>query len=162
MNISRAIINSLICAASLFAQQHASADPIPRKPDLIISEVNASRGLRLNNGTHMVPVTFKVTNRGNLDAGAFYVQATYRRPSLGEDTWVSLKTSGRDVLIRSLRAGETRTVRAIVAGMRPETNPSTVTIHADSCIGSEFMPDFCNVDERNEGNNSTLKVVYVE
>jgi len=122
----------------------------------------AARGVKLTDGTHLVPVTFTVRNIGNAPAGAFAVKATYRLPTLGEDRWVALHSAGRQVTIPSLAAGASRVVRALVKGMRPETNPATITLHADSCIGDEFMPVHCNVLERSERNNSMLKVVYVE
>jgi len=161
MNL-KSLLSRFALVSLIFPVFSNAASASDRLPDLVITDVTAARGLRLADGTHLVPVTFTVRNQGLGAAGAFYVQATYRRPLSNDEPWVSLTTGGRQVLIRGLGAGESRVVRALVRGLRPETNPTTVTLHADSCIGVEFPPDGCYVRERNETNNSTLKAVYPE
>jgi hypothetical protein len=37
----------------------------------------------------------------------------------------------------------------------------SVWARADSCSGDEFMPDWCRVAERNEGNNQSAAIPLV-
>lgn len=161
MNVTSLLSRLALVAATfpIFAKPAAASD---RLPDLVITGVTAARGIRMADGTHLVPVTFTVKNQGRTAAGGFYVQATYRRPLSNDDPWVSLTVGGRQVMIRGLASGESRVVRALVTGMRPETNPTAITLYADSCIGVEFPPEGCYVAERNETNNTALKAIYPE
>lgn len=144
------------------------------RPDLVVTTITRTGPVTVNRqGQAQVPIRVVVKNRGLSSAGIFKVSAEHTIASgiyAGTYFWVAFTVPGQSDAgspwtSTTLAGGATVTFngRLIFPNLSSLHN-RTVTIRAkaDSCVGDEFMPTYCRVNEVNEGNNlSTAISVYL-
>lgn len=136
-------------------------------PDLAVSSLQLSGSPTVNaNNAVEVPIHVVVTNQGNRSASLFKVSTQYTDGAIDP---------ARKFTVAFTVPGQTSiwypsTMAPLAAGAQAAFN-GTVTFHpnehgvtvrltalADSCSGDEFMPAYCRVRERNEGNNESAPI----
>lgn len=133
------------------------------KPDLVVTlfETTGTATVNAENSVE-VPIRVVVRNQGTAAAGVFKTAIEYTRPQgtfavpftvPGQSSLWYPYTSG------TLAPGFDVTFNGKVT-FHPSVHGMTVTLRAiaDSCGGDEFMPDYCRVDESNEGNNESSAI----
>jgi len=142
-------------------------EPLPEPqptlpPDLVVTAVETGPATINPEGGVEVPIRVVVKNQGDAEADIFKVSTEYTGPSgtflvpftvPGQgDIWYPYSSAplgpGSDVTFagnvtfQSALQGQTISLKAL----------------ADSCAGEEFVPDFCRVEESNEGNNESAPI----
>jgi hypothetical protein len=138
------------------------------KPDLVVTSIVRRGAPRVEtSGTAevvKVPLRVVVTNRGTVPATPlFKTSADFVRQGGGSYAVAFTVRGSRDIwcpwTTRPLAAGESVTFQGDL-GFGPSDRHSTVVVSvvADSCMGDEFTPDYCRVQEGNETNNRSSSV----
>jgi len=133
------------------------------KPDLVVTTLETTGAATVNSeGSVEVPIRVVVRNQGNAAADIFKVATDYTGP---DGTYVvAFTVPGQSSMwypytSTSLAAGSDVTFAGKVT-FHPDVHGVTVSLKAtaDSCSGDEFMPDYCRVEESNEGNNESAAI----
>jgi hypothetical protein len=120
------------------------APATPAKPDLVVGIKQAAQIRTEPDGSYSLLLSIGVRNVGRASAGPFKVTVLLGGQSY---LWSGSQPS-------PVPAGGTATLRAPLrlAGTLAGTSIALSAL-VDSCIGDEFMPEHCRVDELDEGNN---------
>jgi hypothetical protein len=129
--------------------------PLLAKPDLeivILKNPNPEEST-----TTGMPIIIKIANKGTTASGRFKISAEHIQPS------------GRYVIQLGKQKGDnswyvwyekpilaTTTIVEVSLYMKwskPLKGLHDFVIKVDSCLGDEFLPPYCRVDESNENNN---------
>jgi hypothetical protein len=131
--------------------------------DLVVTTLETTGPPTVNpEGSVELPIRVEVKNQGDAAAGIFKVATEYTGP---QGTFVVAFTvpgqssSWYPYTSASLAAGSVVNFAGKVT-FRPKLRGVTVSLKAtaDSCSGDEFMPDYCRVEESNEGNNEATAI----
>jgi uncharacterized repeat protein (TIGR01451 family) len=143
--------------------REATTINLPDSADLVITTFQTTGpGIINAEGQIEVPIRLIVKNQGGTEAGIFKVSTEYTGPN---GTFVVAFTvpGQRDIWYpytnAPLAAGDEVTFAGAVT-FRGTLAGETVSVRstADSCSGDEFMPDYCRVEESNEGNNDSAPI----
>jgi subtilase family serine protease len=134
------------------------------KPDLVITTFQTTGSAIVNpQGSVEVPIRVVVKNQGTGNAGIFKVATHYTDPG-GSTYVVAFTVPGQSSIwypytSAPLAAGSDVTFAGKVT-FHPAVHGVTVYLKgtADSCSGDEFMPNYCRVQESNEGNNESTPI----
>lgn len=135
-----------------------------KQPDLVISSLVKVGGVKKTAKNFEITVLAKVTNKGNGNAGAFKVSASYKKPGSSSYGLVAF-SSNKSVwypYVKSLAAGKTTTIYGkfvIPRSFVKKSGKYAFKVYADSCSGDEFAKDYCRVKESNENNNSSTPII---
>jgi hypothetical protein len=144
-------------------QRWSLTGPGPDKPDLVVMTLETTGPSAVNAENSVeIPIRVVVRNQGPASADVFKIATEYTG-SRGtfvvgftvpgqNDIWYP-RTSGL------LASGSDVTFSGKVT-FHPSVHGVTVSLNAiaDSCSGDEFMPDYCRVEESNEGNNKSTSI----
>jgi len=141
--------------------EYSFSIPVPEKhPDLVVTSFQVTGPLRTEGDNVYAPVRVVVRNQGNAAAAIFKVSV--ERQKAGEPYYVRPFTvpgqasSWYPYTGGPLPAGgEVAFEGDVVIGPTVDFVGLTVALRvtADSCLGDEFQPDYCRVQESNEDNN---------
>lgn len=134
------------------------------QPDLVITTLETTDPPTVNADNQVeVPIRVIVENQGGAAADTFKVSTQFAGGAVDpsrtfsvaftvpgqSDIWYPY-TSG------PLAEGSTETFMGTLTFNDAERGVTvSLTATADSCSGDEFMPDYCRVEESNEGNNES-------
>jgi hypothetical protein len=162
-----ALTGLLLLSSGVFAQGPATIKPgstkqIRPKPDLVAKLTVTGNPTVNAKGSVEVPIRVSIRNQGRTSAGIFKTAVEYKGPKGGDV--VAFTVPGQSSIWYPmtngpLAAGATVTFSGKVTFI-PSVRGVKVDLRAtaDSCSGDEFKPDYCRVDESNEGNNSSAPV----
>ena len=109
-----------------------------------------------------VPIRVVIRNQGKTPAGIFKTALDYKGPK-GVYA-VAFIVPGQSNLWYPMTSGPLAPGAQVAFSGKVTFPPSVrgVTVDlratADSCSGDEFKPDYCRVDESNEGNNHSTPI----
>lgn len=154
MNRIRVAVALLILAMSLVGCASA---------DLVVTSWQSTGAPTINSQNSVeVPVRAVVRNQGGAAANLFKVAAEYTG-SQGKFV-VAFTVPGQSDFwyphtTMSLAVGSDATFDGKLT-FHPALHGETVSLMAtaDSCSGDEFMPDYCRVNESDEGNNASTAI----
>lgn len=134
--------------------------PIAEAPDLVVVSLLTTGAATVNpDGNIEVPIRVVVRNQGNVAADTFKVSTEYTGP---DGTFaVAFTVPGQDNVwypyTSAPLAAEDEVTFTGAVTFPPALQGQEVSLRAlaDSCAGDEFMPDYCRVQERDEGNNGS-------
>jgi hypothetical protein len=148
---------------SLEVRVHSPEGSVPlgvtlgQLPDLVVETLEATGDVLLVNRQTAQPVRVVIRNAGNAPAAIFKVAAEYTRSDTtflgpfqvpGQTDFFYAFTQGQ------LEPGNAVTLEGFILFFAfGEGTPVAFRVHADSCSGDELQPDYCRVDEFDEGNN---------
>ena len=132
-------------------------------PDLVVTTLETTGAPSVNAENSVeVPIRVVVKNQGGAAAGMSKVATEYTRS--GGTFVVAFTVPGQaDIWYphtsASVAPGSEETFDGLVT-FHPSVHGETVTLKAvaDSCSSDEFMPDYCRVEESNEGNNESTAI----
>jgi hypothetical protein len=132
-------------------------------PDLVITALEATGSPTVNAENSVeVPIRVVVKNQGSASAGGSKVATEYT--GSGGTFVVAFTVPGQaDIWYphtsAGVPAGGEETFSGVVT-FHPSLHGETVNLKAvaDSCSGDEFMPEYCRVEESNEGNNESSAI----
>jgi hypothetical protein len=112
-------------------------------------------------GSTQVPIRVVVTNQGGVAADIFKVSTEYTGSS--GTFLVAFTVPGQDnswypYTIAPLAAGSEVAFKGLVTFSNVWDETVSLRATADSCAGDEFVPDYCRVEESNEGNNESTSI----
>ena len=132
-------------------------------PNLIVANWQATGPPTVNAENSVeVPVRAVVRNDGDGSAGVFKLGAQYTES--GGSFAVSFIVPGQTSVWYPFTSASLASGGEVTFDGHIVFHPSlhgetvTVTVTADSCSGDEFMPDYCRVDESNEGDNESASI----
>ena len=133
------------------------------QPDLVVTTLETTGSASVNSeGSAEVPIRVIVKNQGDAAAGIFKVSTEYTGPNgtfvvaftvpTQSDIWYPYTSTSL--------AAESEVIFDGKVTFHPALHGVTVSLKAiaDSCSGDEFMPDYCRVEESNEGNNESTTI----
>jgi hypothetical protein len=161
------VVDSDAANAPLFVEVRGRADDDDDQsfglPDLAarIVDISDGRVWETNEGIplYSAQVSIQVDNFGGPFSEEYKVQFEWFNDESAE--WQSVTTASTDtgfdqLFVGPVAAGESKVFRGwAVWVLEWLGNQRQVSIRAlvDSCLGDEFMPEFCRVEESDEGNN---------
>jgi hypothetical protein len=159
-------------AALLAAGCVALMAPGGCRPDLVVVTIETTGPSSIDPEDHVeVPVRVVVRNQGNAAAGGFKVSFQYTGGVNTPDTNAVVPftdAAGQVVWYPGtgtsspLSAGKEVTFEGkLLFGQAEHGVTVSLTAMADSCRGDEFMPEYCRVQESNEGNNTSTTIPIV-
>lgn len=133
------------------------------KPDLVVTQLEATGSASVNAENSVeVPIRVIIRNQGDAAAEVFKTSTEYSSP---EGTFaVAFTVPGQSHIWHPYTAGTLAPGADVAFDGKVTFHPSLhgVTVSlvaiADSCMGDEFMPDYCRVEESNEGNNRSSTI----
>lgn len=152
----------LIAYMSLFM---AACTPNLVVTTLELDPLNPATVNPLNNSAE-VPIRVVIKNQGNAAAEKFKVSTEYTGGTIdpARNFVVAFTVPGHSSIwypatSASLAAGDEVAFRGKLI-FNPSERGVTVSLKAtaDSCSGDEFMPDYCRVEESNEGDNESVAI----
>jgi hypothetical protein len=136
------------------------------QPDVVVSrfEITGAATMR-GDGFVEVPARATVRNQGTAPAVRFKISTEFTEPPNTYPLGVAFTVPGQSDIwypwtSGPLASGAEETFEGVLQFSRGGRAVS-VWARADSCSGDEFMPDWCRVAERNEGNNQSAAIPLV-
>lgn len=132
-------------------------------PDLVVTtlETTGTPTVNVENSVEL-PIRVVVKNQGSAAAGVSKVAVEYTRA--GGTFVVAFTVPGQaDIWYPHTSASVPAEGEETFSGLltfHPSIHGETVTLKAiaDSCSSDEFMPDYCRVEESDEGNNGSAAI----
>lgn len=144
-----------------------SFDVAVNKPDLVITTFEKTGDVTYNDqGYIAVPVRAIIQNAGPADAGPFKISVDYIDPATGRPFGVPFtvegEASGYYPNLDSLAADTSVTLSGMVANpFWTSGEEIALIVTVDSCAGDEFPPPYCRVDEIDEKNNDSARLMVL-
>jgi hypothetical protein len=129
--------------------------PVP--PDLVVVTLKAAGPVEYVSGNFEVPVRAIIRNQGGAKADIFKVSVEYTGSSGTFVAPFSVKGQGSIwypyTSAPLVPGGDVTFEGKVILSGSLEGEAVSLSAMADSCSGDEFMPNYCRVEESNEGNN---------
>ena len=138
--------------------------PTPGPPDLVVTSLKTTGSPSVNaNDSVEVPIAVVVRNQGGTPAGIFKVAIEYTGGAISPSStfvvrFTVLGQSGSfyPFTTAALAADADRVFEGTITFNPAERGVTvSITATADSCAGDEFVPEYCRVEESDEGNNTS-------